>query len=63
MSLDIGEFGEGVSAYSRLLELRGKHVDEPVLGIMVRAVDENLMDCKGQPGNESSHMASFYVMW
>ena len=48
--MDVGEFRESIRAYNQLLELRGKHVDEAVLGIMVRAVDEDMKDSRGQPG-------------
>ncbi|XP_030854836.1 tetratricopeptide repeat protein 27 [Strongylocentrotus purpuratus] len=47
--IDIGEFGESIRAYGRLLDLKKKHVDEAVLEVMVRAVLEDLMDCHEKP--------------
>ncbi|XP_071507585.1 tetratricopeptide repeat protein 27-like [Diadema antillarum] len=51
VSMDVGEFEEGIRAYSRLLDLREKHVDEAVLGVMVRVVMEDVMDNTGRPGS------------
>lgn len=46
---DCGEFGEVIRAYHRLCDLKEKWVDEEILGILVRAVNENLPDAQGNP--------------
>ncbi|XP_041468800.1 tetratricopeptide repeat protein 27-like [Lytechinus variegatus] len=49
VSIDIGEFAESIRAFGRLLDLKEKYVDEAVLGVMVRAVLEDMKDRHGEP--------------
>lgn len=37
-----------IYAYHRLIELRQKHVDPQILGVLVKAVSEDLPDNKGR---------------
>ncbi|ESO87695.1 hypothetical protein LOTGIDRAFT_234941 [Lottia gigantea] len=49
IGVDCGEFEDVVNAYNRLLDLKSKWVDEQILSILVRAIEEDLTDSKGLP--------------
>lgn len=46
VGMDEGSFGDVISAYHRLIDLRQKHIDSQVLGMLTKAVSENLPDSK-----------------
>uniref|UniRef100_A0A5K3EQB8 TPR_REGION domain-containing protein n=2 Tax=Mesocestoides corti TaxID=53468 RepID=A0A5K3EQB8_MESCO len=44
VAVDEGAFGDAITAYHRLIDLRQKHTDPQVLGMLTKAVCENLPD-------------------
>ncbi|XP_066281764.1 tetratricopeptide repeat protein 27-like [Branchiostoma lanceolatum] len=48
---DIGEFEELASAYHRMLDLKDKHADVPVLEVLVDAISQDLQDNSGRPAS------------
>lgn len=46
VAMDEGSFGDAITAYHRLIDLRHKHIDSQVLGMLTKAVSENLPDSK-----------------
>jgi tetratricopeptide (TPR) repeat protein len=56
--VDIGEFGEAIRAMERVFTIRINHhdlkdtsIDEPVLEIIITAVNQNVPDANGQPSS------------
>ncbi|KAL4238173.1 Tetratricopeptide repeat domain 27 [Mactra antiquata] len=47
---DCGEFGEVIKAYNRLIDIKEKWIDEQILGILVRVVNEDIKDADGNSG-------------
>ncbi len=48
VSTDLAHFDEVIRAYNRILDVKDRHVDAEVLGILVRAVQGNLEDNGGE---------------
>ncbi|CAL1290975.1 unnamed protein product [Larinioides sclopetarius] len=48
VSTDIGVFEDVIRAWHRLLDIKGKYQDPEVLGILVRAINEDIPDFNGQ---------------
>ena len=46
--MDQRAFKDALEAYGRLVELRKKHTDPQVLGLLVRAVTEDMPDNTGR---------------
>ncbi|KAI0207157.1 Tetratricopeptide repeat protein 27 [Lamellibrachia satsuma] len=51
VGIDCGEFQEVIRAYHRILDLSDRHTDVTVLGVLVKAVCEDLPDAKDQPAS------------
>lgn len=48
IGLDVCAFGDAIRAYHRLIDLREKHIDAQALGLLTKAVSENLLDDSGK---------------
>ncbi|XP_078483720.1 tetratricopeptide repeat protein 27 isoform X2 [Ciona intestinalis] len=51
VSIDVGDFSSGIRAYHRLMDLKSKYLDVPILQILVKAVMEDIIDKNGNPGS------------
>lgn len=49
VSIDTGNFEDVLNAHHRLGELKEKYLDKEILGIVVKAIHENLFDADGRP--------------
>lgn len=47
VSVDTGNFEDGLNAHQRLTDLKGKYLDKEILGLIVNAIKENLPDAEG----------------
>ncbi len=54
VGVDEGAFGDAIRAYHRLIDLREKHVDPQALGLIAKAVVENVPDIDGRGANRHS---------
>ncbi|CAK8678322.1 unnamed protein product [Clavelina lepadiformis] len=61
VATDVGHFGETIHAYNRLMDLKNKYVDVPVLSILVRAVKEKILDSDGNPGYKTFSIFTFSI--
>lgn len=52
VSIDTGHFEDGINAYNRLLELKGKYYDKEILSILVNTVAGDVADAVGRPTRE-----------
>ncbi|XP_058508188.1 tetratricopeptide repeat protein 27 [Solea solea] len=52
VSTDIGDFGEAIKAYHRLMDLKENYKDIQILQVLVRAVVGNLIDSQGEPAEK-----------
>ncbi|GIY52227.1 tetratricopeptide repeat protein 27 [Caerostris darwini] len=52
VSIDIGVFEDVIRAWHRLLDIKGKYLDPEILGILVRAITEDMPDFNGQPASK-----------
>ncbi|KAJ7360146.1 Tetratricopeptide repeat domain 27, partial [Desmophyllum pertusum] len=48
VSVDIGAFNDAISAYHRMMDFREKYCDIEVLGILVKAVNQGILDNQEQ---------------
>lgn len=48
ISMDTGHFEDVLNAHQRLVELKDKYLDKEVIGIVVRAICENMPDSEGK---------------
>ncbi|CAL8078886.1 unnamed protein product [Calicophoron daubneyi] len=51
ISADVGSFQDTIQACHRLLDLRGKYSDAQVLGVLAKAVLDDVKDCNGMPAS------------
>lgn len=52
VSVDIGAFGDAIQAWHRLIDLKGKYLDDQILEILVLAVCDNLNDVNSEPSSK-----------
>lgn len=75
ISTDVGKFDEAIQAYNRLLDLKKKYEDIPVMGVLVEAVCNDIVDADSRPsswlrskliklfGRVTATMMSNYQVW
>lgn len=51
VSNDCRDFEEVIHCYHRILDLKEKHIDEPILSVLTSVIVNNVKDCKGQPAS------------
>nr|XP_039248400.1 tetratricopeptide repeat protein 27-like [Styela clava] len=57
VSADTGHFSDLIRAYNRLLDLKDKYVDIPVLKILVRAMNEDILGSNNVPASKLKQKA------
>ncbi|KAF8768454.1 tetratricopeptide repeat protein 27-like [Argiope bruennichi] len=57
VSTDIGVFDDVIRAWHRLLDIKGKHQDSEVLGILVQAINEDIPDFYGHSASKWRKLA------
>ncbi|XP_067127794.1 tetratricopeptide repeat protein 27 [Centruroides vittatus] len=50
--IDIGAFEDVIKAWHRLIDIKGKHMDEEVLSILIKAILEDMPDIYGHPASK-----------